>query len=147
MADVETDLLTGLAQYLHDNGAATYRPTGGYLADETAVVFGELPTSPDRVVALTVYGAVDEGMVPLSQLRVQVMLRGSPNNSLDVGAVAGPVFDLLQGLEHLQCGTAHVNLAQRVSRVPLGVDESKRSLRADNYAMDVDMPATAGRPG
>lgn len=147
MADVESDLLTGLAQYLHDNGAATYRPAGGYAADETAVVFGELPTTPDRVVALSVYAAADEGQVPLSSLRVQCMFRGRPNDTLDAGAVAGPVFDLLQGLEHLQCGTAHVNLSQRVSRVSLGADESKRQLRSDNYAMDVDMPATAGRPG
>jgi hypothetical protein len=144
---VETDLLLGIAQYLNDVGAATYRPTGGYLATDTAIVFGELPTSPDRVVAITVYGSDDEGQVPLSQMRVQFMFRGKPNNTLDAGEVAGPVFEHMQGLEHLQCGAAHINLAQRVSRITLGADENKRQLRSDNYALDVDMPATAGRPG
>jgi hypothetical protein len=144
---VETDLVTGLAQYLNDHGAGTYRPTGGYQANETAIVFGELPSTPDRVIALTVYGSLDEGLVPLSQMRVQFMFRGKPNDTLDAGEVAGPVFDLVQGLEHLQCGTAHIDLAQRVSRVTLGADENGRQLRSDNYALDVDMPATAGRPG
>lgn len=144
---VESDLVKGLAQYLNDHGAGTYKPTGGYLAAETAIVFGELPTGPDRVIAISVYGSNDEGQVPLSQLRVQFMFRGNPNDTLDAGEVADPVFDLMQGLEHLQCGTAHINLSQRVSRVTLGADDNKRQLRSDNYALDVDMPATAGRPG
>jgi hypothetical protein len=144
---VETDLVVGIAQYLNDHGAGAYKSTGGYLATDTAIVFGELPTTPDRVIAITVYGSDDEGQVPLSQMRVQFMFRGEPNNTLDAGEIAGPVFDLMQGLEHLQCGSAHINLAQRVSRITLGADDNKRQMRSDNYALDVDMPATAGRPG
>lgn len=147
MADVETDLVVGLAQFLAAAGIGTYRPAGGYLASETAIVFGDLPTAPDRAVGIGVYGAVDEGSVPLSSLRVQFLCRGSRDDSLDPGEVAGAIFTVLQGLQHQDFGAAHVNLAQRVSRIPLGIDEAKRSLRADNYALDVDMPATAGRPG
>lgn len=147
MSDVETDLVKGIAQYLHDRGAGTYRPTGGYMADETAIVFGEPPPAPDRVIAISVYGSVDEGQVPLSSMRVQFMCRGVPNDTLDAGEVAGGVFTHMQGLEHLQCGAAHINLSQRVSRLTLGADENKRQLRSDNYRLDVDMPSTAGRPG
>ena len=147
VADVETDLLLGLAQLLAGVGAGTYRPNGGYLPTETAIVFGDLPTGPDRAIAMAVYAASDEGASPLSSLRVQFLCRGAVNDSLDVGEVAGPIFTALQGLQHYNCGTAHVNLVQRVSRVPLGIDAAKRSMRADNYELSVDMPATAGRPG
>lgn len=147
MSDVETDLVRGVAQLLHDEGKGTYRPAGGYQPAETAIVFGELPSTPDRVIAISVYGADDEGQVPLSRLRLQFLCRGVPNNTLDAGEVAGGVFTVMQGLEHLQCGTAHINLSQRVSRITLGADENQRQLRSDNYALDVDMPATAGRPG
>ena len=147
MTDVETDLLTGLAQWLHDQGLATYRPSGGYQSGETAVVFGPLPDDPDRCIGLTVYAATDEANVPLSHLRVQLMFRGNPNDSLDPGEIAGPVFNAFNGTSGLVFGTAYVNQAQRVSRVPLGVDGNQRSERADNYALDVDFPATAGRPG
>lgn len=147
MADVETDLLKGLAQDLEDASCGTYKADGGYTASETAIVFGGLPTSPHRAIALTLYGADDEGSVPLSSLRLQVMVRGNPNDALDAGEVAGAIFTFLQGLQHRQYGSAHLTLAQRISRITLGADESKRQIRSDNYALDVDMPATAGRPG
>lgn len=147
MADVETDLVQGIAQHLHDVGAGTYRPSGGYQADDTAIVFGEPPSDPDRVIAITVYASDDEGQVPLSHMRVQFMCRGVPNDVLDAGEVAGLVFTAMQGLEHLQCGTAHINLSERISRITLGADTNQRQLRSDNYVLDVDMPATAGRPG
>src|SRR5690349_6003986 len=98
---------------MHDVGAGVYRPDGDYQADEIAIVFGEPPSAPDRVIAITVYASIDEGQVPLSHMRVQFMCRGVPNNVLDAGEVAGPVFAAMQGLEHLQCGTAHINLSER----------------------------------
>lgn len=143
---VERDLLVGLADVLDTAGAATYRASGGYLADETAVVFGDLPTGPDRVVALALYQATDAIEQNLSTRRMQVMMRSVPNDSLDVGDLADDVFDALHVLENTACGVVHVVQCFRTSVVPLGMDEQRRYLRADNYQLDINTPATPGRP-
>lgn len=147
MSDVETDLVKGVAQYLNDNAVATYRATSTYLATETAIAFGQLPSTPDRCIAISVYGADDEVQTPLSKLRVQFWCRGNPNDTLDAGVLAGSVFTLLQGATMLTFGTASVSQILRVSRVTLGQDQNKRQERADSYEFTVDFPATAGRPG
>jgi hypothetical protein len=112
----------------------------------TPIFFGDLPTTPDRAIALTAYAAVDQPTVALSTIRVQVMVRGVVNNSLDADDQADDIFAVLQGLEDRTYGTAHLVQCNRISAVPLGIDGSKRSSRADNYEIDVDLPLTAGRP-
>lgn len=146
MADWESDLLAGLAQRLAAAGAGTYRPTGGYTADETAIVFGELPAVGDRALALAVYAARDAIEQNLSTVRVQVLIRSAVNNSLDCGALAVAVFDALHASSGFAAGTAYVVQCNRVSAVPLGMDENKRYERADNYELTVNTPASAGRP-
>jgi len=142
-----SDLLRGLAQYLNDQGVGVvYKPSGGYLSTDTAVFFKALPTTPNRCVAISVYGSSDEAKIALSRLRVQFWFRGDPDNSLDVDDLGDAVFQAMQGLEHQTFGTAHVVQALRVSSVQLGIDGSKRSERTDNYALDVNVPTTAGRP-
>lgn len=134
----EADLLTGLAQYLNDSGVGIYRPSVPYQSGDVAIVFGELPTQPDRVIGLTLYGSSDEEVQNLSRVRVQLMMRGAPNLALDVGSVATAAFSQLQGLSYRDFGTAHVLRVARVSSVPLGVDQNKRTLRSDNYVIDVN---------
>jgi hypothetical protein len=142
-----TDLLRGLAQFLNDQGiGVVYKPDGGYVAGDTGVFFKGLPTSPNRVVAISAYGATDEAKIALSHLRVQFWFRGNPDDSLDVDDLGDAVFQAMQGLEHQTFGTAHVVQALRVSSVQLGIDGSKRSERTDNYALDVNVPTTTGRP-
>jgi hypothetical protein len=110
------------------------------------IVFGDLPSKPDRCVALSAYAAVDEPKVALSKIRVQVMVRGVANDSLDPDDLADVIFEALQGLEDRTYGAAHLVQCFRVSAVPLGIDSSKRSTRSDNYELDVDLPLTSGRP-
>jgi hypothetical protein len=142
-----SDLLTGLAAYLAAAGIGiTYRPTDPYLATETGVFFGLYPTSPDRVVVLSAYVTTDEPKVALSKIRVEVALRGAPNNSLDVLDLGDAIFTVLQGAENLTFGTAHVVQALRVISASGGVDDNKRSERSDSYELDVDVPITSGRP-
>lgn len=142
---VESDVLTGLAQLLNDLGLATYKPAGGYLSTDVAVVFGELPTAPDTAVGLTLYGSTDEVKENLSHLRVQVWTRGAANNSLGASAIASPIFDALQGREGFDLGSVHVIQMYRTSMMPMGVDASKRYERSDNYVLDVNTPLTVGR--
>ena len=109
------------------------------------IVFGDLPSAPDRAVALSAYSAQDEPKVARSAIRIQVMIRGVANNSVDADDLADDIFAALQGLEDRTYGSAHLIQCLRISAVPLGIDSLKRTSRADNYELDVDLPLTAGR--
>lgn len=142
---VESDILVGIAGLLDAAGVGVYSPTGGYQSTDTAIVFGELPTSPNRVVALTLYTSSDEIKQNLSEFRVQLMFRGGVNNSLDVGDLASSCFTALQGTESVEFGAVHVIQIYRTSFVPQGLDSNKRYERADNYVVQVNTPLTPGR--
>jgi hypothetical protein len=76
---------------------------------------------------------------------LQLMFRGAPDNTLDVGDLATQAFAALQGVTSRTFGTAHLIQCGRVSAVPLGIDDSRRSTRADNYEIDVNTPYSIGR--
>ena len=143
---VETDLLTGIAQRLHDRSAATYRPSGGYLPTETAVVFGGLPTAPDKAISLTLYTAVDAQVENRSAFRVQARIRGAAGNTLSPGDIASAVFDALHGIEGVDFGSVTVISSSRVVVSPQGIDASKRTERADSYEFVCNLPTTPARP-
>lgn len=128
------DLLAGLRDELIAAGVTT------------PIFYKELPTTPDRVIALTAYSSADEATVALSHIRVQVWFRGAVNTSLDPDDLADDVFDVLHGLMNRTYGGVHLVQCFRVSSVPLGVDGNKRSQRSDNYEIDVDFPTSAARP-
>lgn len=129
------DLLAGLKAELVASGVPA-----------ASIVYGDLPSSPDRAVALAAYAAVDEAKVALSTVRVQLMFRGAQNNSIDADDFADDAFAVLHGLEDRTYGSVHLVQCLRISAVPLGIDSMKRTTRADNYEIDVDLPLTAGRP-
>jgi hypothetical protein len=136
-----TDLLTGLATDLNAEGLATY--TGG---SGGTVFFKQLPTAPNRAVALTAYGSEDEAAENLSTIRVQFMFRGNANAASDVDEFADAVFMWLQGLQGRTYGSVYLAHALRISTIQLGIDESKRSMRSDNYSLTCNLPSTSGRP-
>lgn len=140
---ITSGLLAGIATDLDAQGLATY--TGG--AGGT-VYFKELPTSPDRCVALTAYATVDEPRIARSRVRVQFYFRGDPNQALTVDDDADAVFEWLHGRQdfYYAAGGIHVIQVYRISSIPGGVDGSKRSERSDNYEFDLDLPTTSGRP-
>lgn len=110
------------------------------------LVAGDLPSTPDQVVGVTLYGSVDWVEVARADVRMQFMCRGAVNDSLSAADLADGLFGILHGLEDLWIGDLHVALCSRLSVVPLGVDDNKRVLRADNYELLVDVPSTARRP-
>lgn len=147
MSTWESDLLRGIAQHLETSAVGTYRSDGtAYTAGETAIVFGDLPTSPDRCVALNLYSAGDHGTQNLSATRLNVKVRGLPNQALDVGDLGTAVFEALQGLTNATFAAAHLLQLGRVSSLPFEIDASRRHVRSDNYAADVNTPSTSGRP-
>lgn len=128
------DLLTGLRSEVAAGGLAT------------SVFYKGLPTAPDRAIALTPYSTDDEATVATGRFRVQFWFRGSVNQALDCDDDADAVFNILHGLTDRQYGSVHLVQCFRVSSVPLGIDESKRTQRSDNYELYVDFPTTAARP-
>jgi hypothetical protein len=144
-----TDLLTGFAQKLADAGLGVYHtdPTAPYLSTDTAIVFKNMPATPDRCIVLNLYGtgAPEDPQNAVSQLGLQVRARGLPNPVTDVNDIMGSIFLLLHGMTHQQFGSVHVNQCFRNSSVPMGQDTNKREEHADNYYLDCDMPPGANR--
>lgn len=138
---ITSDLLTGLAEDLNAQGLATY--TGGAGGN---VFFKALPTSPDRAVAITAYASQDDATMNLSTIRAQFYFRGDPNDATDVDDLADAVFLWLQGLQGRDYGSVYLTHALRVSTIQMGIDDSKRSERSDNYVLTCNLPQTSGRP-
>jgi len=143
-----TDLLTGLAQQLHDNSIGTYRATGAYLASETAIVFKDMPVSPDRCIVLNTYVPVanDSPNIPVSLIAIQARVRGNASQPLDPDALRDAIYNLLHGQMHRTYSTCHANHITHYSTVPMGKDGSKRWEIAVNFYADVDLPPTTNRP-
>lgn len=132
----EIALLDGLTGYLQQVGALT----------GVDVSYGEVPSTPDVCVGVTLYGASDDVRQALSEYRCQFMFRGVPDDSMSASNVASAVFQALQGLNGLTLGGG-VRLVdcQRRSFIPLPSDDNRRPLRSDNYVVTVNTPPTAFR--
>lgn len=127
-------LLMGLRDYLIARGVTA------------TIVAGDLPSTPDQAIALNMYAASDPLEVARADVRVQAMCRGDVNDSLSGADLADQLFDILHGLEDLWIGELHIAICARVSVIPHGADDNKRSLRSDNYQLTVDVPVTTRRP-
>lgn len=145
MSGYTSDLLLGLAAFLDSSGVGVYKTTG-YAASDTGIFLKGLPDAPDRAISLTTYATQDMVKIAQTTVRVQVWLRGIPNNTLDVDDLGDAIFALLQGMENRDFGTAHVIQAFRISSGQLGTDTNNRSQRSDNYQFDLNVPPTSGRP-
>lgn len=144
-----SDLLRGLAQFTATAGLVTYRADGSsYLAGETALMFKNMPSDPDRVAVLAAYGANgDQPETPLGRQPVQVKTRGLPGDPFDVEQLGDAIFDLWHGATNLTFGAVHVVQILRTSSASLGMDaQSRRWIRVDNYDLDLDYPTTPNRP-
>lgn len=128
-----TDLLTGIAQRLEDQGAGVYKPGEVYAAGDIAIVIGTVPPSPDRVIVLTDYdpnGGITGGdTFP----RLQVRCRGAAYDPLSAVELKDNVRTALEGLQSVTFGTVTVSGINHTSGVPLGIDGNGRHERSDNY--------------
>jgi len=142
-----TDLLSGVAGVLQAGGVVTWRTDGSaYLSSETGLTFKDMPPDPDRLVVLTTFGASDNPKLPLGQPQIQVRFRGT-TDPRDVDDLGDSAFVLLHGLTDRVFGSCHLIQMLRVNSIPLGMDQqSRRWERSDNYALDVDYPASTYRP-
>lgn len=143
-----SDLLNGVAQMLATAGVATYHADGSpYASTDTAVWFKDLPPTPDRAVVISPWGyGDDQPVITYGRRMLQLKFRGT-SDPTDVDSLADAAFAALHGATNLTFGTLHVVQILRVNSIPLGMDEqSRRWMRSDNYALDVDDPVSAYRP-
>jgi hypothetical protein len=140
------DILQGFAELLMSAGVAVYSTTTPYQPSDTAIAFGIMPSTPDRVVVLNFVPLTDDPSTPMGLVMVQVAGRGIPNNPLDTNDLMDEVFQTLHGRTNLTFGATHVLQVNRHTSVPMGHDENTRSERADGYYLDVDYEPTNLRP-
>ncbi|MGW6498548.1 minor capsid protein [Nonomuraea angiospora] len=139
------DLLTAIAERLHAQGAGVWKPAGGYVSTDVAIVFGRLPTTPDRAIALAAYGVdqfADDPVNTDGTQGVQARIRGTQDPRVADG-IADAVFDALHGWQNPAAG---ILLATRRINAPMGIDGNQRWERADSYHLLVHRP-TSNRPG
>jgi hypothetical protein len=140
------DLAVGFATMIADSSIAVYRADGtAYLDGETAIVFKNMPPSPDRVVCITSVPLTDATEAAYGTVLVQVKCRGIPNDDLDVDDLGDAIFDLVQNTKDVVFGSTHAVQILRNSSVPMGVDTKRRWERIDHYYVDLDYPETAKR--
>ena len=141
------DLLTGIATMIAAGGlGVTYNAAGTYTAAQTGLLMKVMPATPDRVVTLTAVNQGDSITMPAGQVMVQVRGRGNPGQPVDVDDLLDSIFLILHGTKNLVFGGVTVIQMNRRVSVPMGMDDSKRWERVDQYYLDVSTPPSALRP-
>jgi hypothetical protein len=133
------DLMTGIAEHLHAEGAGTWNPTGVYTAGQTGIYIAVMPpgsttsSSLDRAIVLTDYDPNGGNQAGDVFPRLQVRCRGIRNDPLSVVAIKDAVRDALEGLQSVTFGTVTVSGINHTSGAPMGIDGNGRHERSDNY--------------
>jgi hypothetical protein len=144
MADAEAAVAHGVAAILAAAGIGTYRADGSpYQLGETAIVFGDMPQQPNQVIAIATYAVSDDQFMTDSTIGVQIKMRGTAD-PFSVTGTAANIFGVLQDLHGTTLGGVPVVHMYRYSSIPLGMDDSRRRTRSDNYYAQVAY-ATANR--
>ncbi|MCX4540499.1 minor capsid protein [Streptomyces sp. NBC_01565] len=132
----ETDLLEGLALYLHERGLVTYVPdgTGGDLFMEG------MPSTPDVCVVLTCYGGPEpDSLLPYDQPRVQVRVRGTTDPRVSrrrLKAIRSHLLGL--GPAILPDGTNVISCnALQAAPESLGADDNRRHEHVCNFEFEI----------
>lgn len=141
-ADFERRFLTGIAQLLHDQTSATWRPTTPYQPAEVAVVLETVPQAPESVVVLAAYGVDDDPSLSDTVLGLQVTTRRPGQNPGPGYDLAGEVFDALHGrTETVLSGGVYLVQCLRRSHTSIGQDSNGRWRRVQNFYCTVHRPS------
>lgn len=135
-------LLTGLAEHLAAASIGTWRPSGIYTPDETAIVIRAVPQTPDRLITLAAYpvGSANPGLAD-HQLGVQIRVRAGADPR-DCDDLADSIFGLLDGAQGLTWDGIAVVQMWRQSYTSLGDDTNGRWQRSENYYLDAMRPTS-----
>jgi len=131
-------ILEALAELLTARGHGTWQPDGTYTADQTGIVLGALPDSPDRVIGLALYGGSEgSAWLPYDAPNVQFRVRGSTDARIAMRA-AQALYDDLHGITHVQAGGVQVNEVIGLQSGPIyvGQDRNNRHEWTVNFRAD-----------
>jgi len=140
-----TNLLTGLAVLLSNAGIGSWNESGVYTSDQTGIVIGTVPQSPDRIITLTSYGASgDSPALSDSILGVQVRCRWDGEDPRPVDDLADSIYDFLHGRTHylLSTGVAVVQSLCQSGPTSIGQDSDLRWSNVTNYYVIAHRPST-----
>lgn len=137
MTGISRSLQQGLAQWLHDTGIGVYKPTGAYTATDNAIVFDEVPATPDRCIVITVYDITPSMWDDTDIAFVQLRYRGTKQQAADTADAAR---DLLHASGDRTLGGITVSDIRHASSVVLGQDPNKRQERTSNFNVTVSNP-------
>lgn len=143
---ITRDLLTGWAERLAAAGVGTWRPDGSpYQPGETAIVIGDLPPQPDRVIGLRAYQVAQEESDQV--WGVQVRVRGRPGDTMDADNVADAVYDVMHYATPGPMGSVAIAFVWRqIGGASLGQDDNRRTERADTYYQHINISTPGVRP-
>lgn len=140
-----TDLLDGLARVLVNAGIGVYSDNG-YAATDTGIGIDDFPQDCPRAIAITDYSTPDDSPdQPMTQIAVQVLTRGLPDNPFDAKTLRDQVFLALHGITGVQFGSCGVDQCLRRTSMYLGVDDNRRAQHSQNFYIDTSLPATPYR--
>lgn len=125
-------LLDGIARQLATIPGVVYDPDGYETIPGTPIVFGDLPETPDRVIALRVY-ADDIHLLGVREYRVQVAIRGLPDDTLDADSLGEQAKTILHGTTYAVFGNVRVSAIRHLFYAHLGVDGNRRTTITRNF--------------
>lgn len=134
-----SDVIVGIAEHLHAEGAGTWNPNGVYTAGQTGIYIAVMPpgattnSSWDKAIVLTDYDPDGGTTGGDTAMRLQVRCRGLRNDPLSALAIKDAVRAALEGLDAVQFGTVTVSGINHLNGTPMGIDGNQRHERSDNY--------------
>lgn len=140
----QTDLLTGIGEYLHAENVGRWLTTGTYLPADTAISVDTIPTAPDKGIGMTLYPVTDSGSTD-TVMGLQLIIRGSPNNRNTVKDIVDRAFDALHDLQAVELGGIPIVRVWRQSGANLGPDGNNRQQASENYYLQLTRTGTHRR--
>jgi hypothetical protein len=104
-------------------------------ADGVGIYYGPIGATPHRAIGVRIYGWTDPRVDPSSR-RVQLRLRGLPNDLTGADRMAGIAKAVIQSLSRV----AGISGASRISASPSDADGNGRQERTDSYIITLDNP-------
>lgn len=137
----QTEFLTAIATLLDSAGVGTFKTSGTYTSAETAITFDQLPTDPDRAIAINLYPVTDSGNTDSVQ-GIQFRIRGPRNDRRFVKDTTDQIFDALHDLKHTTWGNTPVVRVYRNSGANLPFDSNNRQEATQNYYAQISRSGT-----
>lgn len=130
-----TQVHTAIAERLDAAGVGVYKPADVYAAHETAITIKAVPTTPDRIVAVTVYD--DDQNPDPGDLRVTYFVQLRFRAGLlptDVDDIADAAH-VAMSVHHQVWSGVRVSRCHRTGFAQIGPDANGRQERTDNYQL------------